>query len=137
MNQVDTRSIQSIRRRLQLLLLRSFSIVVFLTVILILLVTTGVIVRNTDRNPYYRSPTAIIFESFYLGHGSWQGVQSVLEEESSSFTRALRPEWERTILLDASGKVVLDHGMADSPLVGSPSTIQPPQIGKGLLTKGP
>ena len=128
MNQVDTRSTRSIRRRLLLLLLRAFGIVVFLTVILILIVAAGVVTRNTGNNPLYRSPTAVVLETYYLGHGSWQGVEAVLEERTNTSIRALRPDWDHTILLDSNGRVVLDHGSVNSPLVGSVYSAQFNQI---------
>jgi signal transduction histidine kinase len=128
MNQVDTHSIQSIRRRLLKLLLRSFGIVVFLTVSFILVVSAMVVARSTGDNPFYLSPTAIILETYYLGHGSWQGVESVLEERTNSSIRALRPDWERTILIDADSIVVLDHGSANSRLIGTLFTPQPNEI---------
>jgi signal transduction histidine kinase len=124
MNQVNARSIRSIRRRLFFLLLRAFGLVVFLTVLLILIAAGVVISRNTGNNPLYRTPTAVILESYYLGHGSWQGVDVVLEENSSTSIRALRPDWHQIILVDNQGRVVLDHGSAETPLVG---TIYQPQ----------
>ena len=97
MNQVDANSIQSIRRRLLLLLLRAFGIVVFLTVVLILIVSAVVIARNTGGNPIFRTPTAIVLETYYLGHGSWQGVEVVLEETHqhlhSGFATRLGPDY--------------------------------------------
>ena len=131
MNQADANSIQSVRRRLLLLLLRAFGIVVFLTVLLILIVAAIVIARNTGTNPFVRTPTAIILETYYLGHNSWQGVQAVLEERTNTSIRALRPDWNRTVLIDANGKVVLDHGSVNSPLVGTqytPSTDETKQV---------
>ncbi len=133
MNQVDPRSIQSVRRRLLWLLLRALGIVVFLTVILILLTAAVVISRNTGTNPLYRSPTAIILESYYLGHGSWQGVESVLEENTSTTIRALRPDWDRTTLVDANGLVVLDHGATDTSLVGTKYTPGANQTSQQLI----
>ena len=124
MNQVNARSIRSIRRRLFFLLLRAFGLVVFLTVLLILIAAGVVISRNAGNNPLYRTPTAVILESYYLGHGSWQGVDVVLEENSSTSIRALRPDWHQIILVDNQGRVVLDHGSAETPLVG---TIYQPQ----------
>ncbi len=121
MNQVDPRSI---RRRLLMLLLRAFGIVVFLTVLMVLIVAAGVVARNTGDNPLYRAPSATILETYYLGRGSWQGVETVLEERTNTSIRALRPDWQRTILLDANGKVVLDHGSVSSPLVGQTFTPQ-------------
>jgi signal transduction histidine kinase len=136
LNQVNPNSIQSIRRRLLLLLLRAFGIVVFLTVVLILFASAVAIGTNTGRNPFYRSPTAIILETYYLGHGSWQGVQAVLEERTNTSIRALRPDWEQTILLDASGRVVLDHGISNSPRVGIIYTPQPDESGLLLSVNG-
>ncbi len=127
MNHVDERSI---RRRLLLLLLRAFAIVVFLTVLMILIVAAAVVFRNAGQNPFYRSPTAIILETYYLGHGNWQGVESVLEERTNTSIRALRPDWERTIVLDAQNRVVLDHGSANTPLVGS---VYAPQVSQSSL----
>jgi signal transduction histidine kinase len=133
MNQVNGQSIRSIRRRLLMLLLRAFGIVVFLTVLLVLIVATAVLARNTGTDPIYRAPTAVILETYYLGHGSWQGVEAVLEERTNNSIGALRPEWERAILLDAQGRVVLDHGSTDSVLVGGLFTPQSNQISVPLM----
>jgi signal transduction histidine kinase len=133
MNQVDAHSIRSIRRRLLLLLLRSFGIVVFLTIMLILIASAIVIASNTGTNPFYLSPTAIILETYYLGHGSWQGVEAVLEERTNTSIQALQPDWERTILLDANRRVLLDHGSATSLLVGTVFTPQSNEINLPLI----
>jgi len=133
MSQANGQSIRSIRRRLLLLLLRAFGIVVFLTVLLVLIVAAGVAARNTGADPFYRAPTAVILETYYLGHGSWQGVEAVLQERTNNSIRALRPDWQRAILLDAQGRVVLDHGSADSPLVGSSFTPQVDDISIPLM----
>jgi len=122
MNQDDAYSAQSIRRRLLLLLLRAFGIVVFLTVVLILISATIVVARNSGNNPIFRAPTAIILESYYLGHGSWQGVDVVLEESTNTSIRALRPDWDRTILTDGNGIVLIDHGNIYSGLIGTQFT---------------
>jgi signal transduction histidine kinase len=133
MSQANGQSIRSVRRRLLLLLLRAFGIVVFLTVLLVLIVAAFVAARNTGADPFYRAPTAVILETYYLGHGSWQGVEVVLQERTNNSIRALRPDWQRAILLDAQGRVVLDHGSADSPLVGSSFTPQVDEINIPLM----
>jgi signal transduction histidine kinase len=133
MSQANGQSIRSIRRRLLLLLFRAFGIVVFLTVLLVLIVAAGVAARNTGSDPFYRAPTAVILETYYLGHGSWQGVEAVLQERTNNSIRALRPDWQRAILLDAQGRVVLDHGSIDSPLVGSAFTPQTDDISVPLM----
>jgi two-component system OmpR family sensor kinase/two-component system sensor histidine kinase BaeS len=136
MNNVDAHSIRSIRRRLLLLLLRAFGVVVFLTVVLILIASAGVIASNTGTNPFYRTPTAIILETYYLGHGSWQGVEAVLEERTNTSIRALRPDWARIILLDANGRVVLDHGSANTQLIGITFTPAVDETGQPLTING-
>lgn len=136
MNQADANSIQSIRRRLLLLLLRAFGIVVFLTVLLILIVAAIVIARNTGSNPFVRTPTSIILETYYLGHGSWQGVEEVLEERTNTSIRALRPDWNRTVLIDADGRVVLDHGSVTSSVVGTQFTPRLNETGQALTING-
>jgi signal transduction histidine kinase len=144
MNQANERSV---RRRLLLLLLRAFGIVVFLTVLFILLVSVIVVARNTGNNPFYRAPTAIVLETYYLGHGSWQGVESVLEERTNTSIRALRPDWARTVVLDAQGTVLIDHGSAIGALVGTkfsptaeqitiPLTINNENIGSLVMDRG-
>ena len=133
MNQANGQSILSIRRRLFMLLLRAFGIVVFLTVLFVLIVAAVVVARNTGADPIYRAPTAVILETYYLGHGNWQGVQAVLEERTSNSSRALLPDWKRAILLDAQGRVVLDHGSIKSTLVGKPFTPQSDQIRVPLM----
>ncbi len=136
MIRVDTNSIQSIRRRLLLLLLRAFGIVVSLTVVMILIVVAFVIARNASVNPFVRTPTTIILETYYLGHGSWQGVEAVLEERTNTSIRALRPDWSRTILVNADGKIVLDHGSATSAIIGTQFTPQPDETGQELTVNG-
>ncbi len=133
MNQVDERSI---RRRLLLLLLRALGIVVFLTVLLILIVAAAVVFRSAGQNPFYRSPTAIILETYYLGHGSWQGVDAVLQERTNTSIRALRPDWESTVVLDANDRVVLDHGSVDTPLVGQVFTQRAGEVSLPLMING-
>ncbi len=136
MNQVDAHSIEPIRRRLLLLLLRAFAIVVFLTVVLILTVAAIVIANNTRGNPIFRTPTAIVLETYYLGHGSWQGVEVVLEERTNTSIRALRPDWDRTILVDANGIVIIDHGSIKSSLIGTQFTPKADVTGQPLSING-
>jgi hypothetical protein len=130
MNQDDAYSAQSIRRRLLLLLLRAFGIVVFLTVLLILIVAAIVIARSTGGNPIFRTPTAIVLETYYLGHGSWQGVEAVLEENTNTSIRSLRPDWDRTVVVDANGTVIIDHGNTNSPMIGAQFTPRADESGQ-------
>lgn len=107
-------SVRAIRRRLFLILLRSFGLVVLLIVVLMLALMAQRISSATRRNPFYRSPLVTILESYYLGRGSWQDVQTVLSPDP-----AFREEWQRAILVDGEGRVVVYHGRADAPQVGN------------------
>jgi signal transduction histidine kinase len=129
-------SINTIRRRLILILVRAFGIVVLLTVGLTLISTVLRIGQESDRNPFYRSPVATILESYYLGHGSWDGVQAVLTGSTSPTGRALQPDWQRTILVDGTNRIVLDHGLFNSSQVGT-LFIPSPGVGRiDLITDG-
>jgi signal transduction histidine kinase len=132
----STSSIRHIRRRLLLILLRSFFIVVLLTLLLTLVATAFQLGSATNRNPFFRSPIATILESYYLGHGSWDGVQAVLEENTSQSVRSLRPDWQQMILLDTSGKVILVHGQALSSRVGSIYIPKPDDMRIDLAANG-
>jgi signal transduction histidine kinase len=112
-------SINSIRRRLILILVRAFGIVVLLTVGFTLVTTAFRIGQESDRNPFYRSPVATILESYYLGHGSWGGVQTISQENTNPSVGALRPVFQQSILVDVSGRIVLDHNQPDSIRLGS------------------
>lgn len=106
-------SVQAIRRRLLLVLLRSFGIVVLLTVVFMLILTAQQINAATRRSPFYRSPLTTILQSYYLGRGSWEGVQVALPTDWM-----FEAEWQRAVLVDKNGRVVLYHGRADVPQVG-------------------
>jgi two-component system OmpR family sensor kinase/two-component system sensor histidine kinase BaeS len=115
-------SIRTIRRRFQLLLLRAFGIVVLLTIILMLGAVFLFSNLPNQRNPFYPSPIAFILDRYYREHRSWNGVQAQLPEEADNPDHPPHPSsinWNRTLLLDVNGRVVLNHGRADSPLVGT------------------
>ena len=129
-------SINSIRRRLILILVKAFGIVVLLTVGLTLITTALRISQESDRNPFYRSPAATILESFYLGHGSWGGVQEVLGENNSPNVLALRPGWQQTVLVNDLGQIILDNGRIDTPRVGTVYTPPPRVNAASLIVNG-
>jgi signal transduction histidine kinase len=123
-------SINSIRRRLIMILIRAFGIVVLLTVGLTLITTALRISQESDRNPFYRSPVATILESYYLGHGSWDGVQAVLSENTNPSVLALRPDWQQAVLVDKLGTIILDNGRNDTSRVGK---IYSPPVNAGKV----
>ncbi|HSB03521.1 MAG TPA: ATP-binding protein [Anaerolineales bacterium] len=92
-------SIGEIRRRLLLLLLRASVIVLSLSFLFFIL-TAGYFLASSP-NPFH-AQIANALEGYYLGHGSWDGVEAVFES-----TRALSTL--NTILLDKDQRVVLDR----------------------------
>ena len=102
-------SIGEIRRRLLLLLLRAFLIVLFLSILFFIAVS--VYFLTSSPNPFH-AQIANSLEAYYLGHGSWEGVQAVFD--SSRVLNSLN-----TILLDKNQQVVLDQRPGFVSAVGS------------------
>jgi signal transduction histidine kinase len=109
-------SVKTIRNRLQVLLLRAFGAVVLLTILLVLVAILVVIVANP--NPLVRSPLSVYLKVYYLAHGSWDGVETLLGADPQVGRESLEPEWRNTILLDNQGRVVFYYGRKDAPQVG-------------------
>ena len=97
--QVGQTSIGDIRRRLLLLLLRAFVIVLFLSFVFFV-ITAGYFLTSSP-NPFH-AQIANSLEGYYLGHGSWDGVEAVFESSRALSTM-------NTILLDKNQHVILDH----------------------------
>lgn len=92
-------SIGDIRRRLLLLLLRAFVIVLSLSFLFFIGVAGYFLISSP--NPFH-AQIANSLEAYYLGHGSWDGVEAVFE--SSRVLSTLN-----TILLDKNQHIVLDR----------------------------
>jgi signal transduction histidine kinase len=102
-------SIDEIRRRLLLLLLRAFVIVLSLS-FLFFIVVAGYFLTSSP-NPFH-AQIANSLEGYYLGHGSWDGVESVFES-----TRALNAL--NTILIDQNQRILLDRRPDPVTTIGS------------------
>jgi signal transduction histidine kinase len=63
-------------------------------------------------------------------------VQVVLEERTNTSIRALRPDWDRTVIVDANGIVIIDHGNTNSPLIGTKFTPRSNETGQPLSING-
>lgn len=103
-------SVRHIRRRLFLLLMQAFGAVVLLTAVL-LIVLLGLLVAVAVRGsngPQFTPQVADLAQAYYLGRGSWEGVDAILTPESVFFRN---PEmWSDTLLVDAAGRVLIDGG---------------------------
>ncbi len=102
-------SIGEIRRRLLLLLLRAFVIVLLLSFLFFIFVA-GYFLTSSP-NPFH-AQIANSLEGYYLGHGSWDGVEEVFHS-----TRAL--DSLNTILLDKDQHVILDRRPHVAIAIGS------------------
>src|SRR6266436_2939388 len=105
-------SVRSIQNRLFLLLLRAFITVVLLILLIVFALTTYFLSAPTRFNPPERIPIVSRLETFYLARGSWQGVRVIIPVGESH-------DWENATLVGPDGRVLLDHGNPDGPLVGS------------------
>ncbi|MGQ0601456.1 MAG: sensor histidine kinase [Anaerolineales bacterium] len=105
-------SVRQIRRRLLRLLLQAFGAVVALIVVLLLIAFAFALAVSGlpgDRSPF-QPLQARALEAYYQGRGSWEGV-AVLAHGNA---------WQSATVLDAAGRVVLDHGRDDTVLIGQP-----------------
>jgi len=109
-------SVRSIQVRLFTLLLRAFIAVVLLTLGIVFALTTYFLATPTRFNPPERISIVTRLETFYLARGGWGGVKVLLplKQHPDDFF------WENAILVDPDGRVLIDRGKADSPLVGRP-----------------
>jgi len=108
-------SVRQIQRRILLLVLRAFGIVVFITLILFLVITGIAVARLAQTNPVNQTPLISLLKGYYIGHNGWQGIDALFVVTSSDdMTR------QAAYLLDAQGLVLIDHGKNNTGLVGRP-----------------
>jgi two-component system OmpR family sensor kinase/two-component system sensor histidine kinase BaeS len=106
-------SVRQIRGRLLRLLLLAFGSIVVLMVVLILAALALVTAVAARGEPIFQSPQARLLEGYYLGRGSWDGVEALAQGE----------DWENlVVVVDADNRIVLDGGRVDTPRVGQPYT---------------
>jgi two-component system, OmpR family, sensor histidine kinase BaeS len=124
---VRSTSVRSIQNRLFLLLLRAFIIAVVFLILFTLLVTGFVLANPSPSNPLYRLPTIARLETYYIGHGSWDGVGNIfvnsLEIENS--------QWKTSILLDAQSHIVVENG---HPVDPAKESVYRPSSGQEIIT---
>ena len=129
-------SISSVRRRLWLLLLRAFGVVVLLIVLFMLAATFIFLGSQTNRNPYYQAPMAYLLMSYYQGHGSWQGVEELLDQQDGLDIPYLRSQWEHSLLLDPFGRIVVVPGQSVTFRTGQLYPVQPGDTRISLVAQG-
>ncbi len=113
-------SISQIRQRLFLLLGRAFVSVLLLSLFLFLFITAYVF-TSYPQTARLRFPVIGKLEGYYLGHGSWDGVETVFQGND-----AIPPEY--TVLLDKDDRIILDGGLASASTVDSIYEIGPHSV---------
>ena len=126
-------SLRSIQTRLFILLLRAFSAAVLFITLAIMAAMAYFLTYPSGFSPVERWPIVVRLETFHLVQGSWKGVEILPQTELNSDYHQF---WIRSILLDQQNKVVLDHGSALTPLVGSVYTRQPDETTIPILSNG-
>lgn len=111
-------SVNDIRRRLLFVILRALIIVVVLMVLGILSTTTFELNNKAKGNPFYRSPSAMLLEAYYIGHGSWEGVGNLVTNVENPDSGFISQNWSNSVVIDGDGIVLIDHGKTDTELVG-------------------
>jgi signal transduction histidine kinase len=114
-------SARSIQARLFILLLRAFTVAVLFIVLIILGAIAYFLAYPSSYNPIDRIPIITRLETFYLVKNSWQGVEILPQNDLNSDYHRF---WQRTLILDQMGKVVLDHGSAQTAKIGTPYTVK-------------
>ncbi|HBO33351.1 MAG TPA: hypothetical protein DD636_01185 [Anaerolineaceae bacterium] len=110
MAQPSSFSNKPIQRRLIIILARALLVMAVFGIVAVLAYTIIQISQNTGRNPFYRDPNATILEAYYLGRGSWDGVESVVEAGQDPASKLLMMDWEQSILIDKYGNVIMYYG---------------------------
>ncbi len=104
-------SARQIRLRIFGLVLRAFIGVLLVTILLVITIT-GIALANSLAIPPFSQLTIFArLEGYYVGHGSWENVHTVLETEKVG---------NEITLLDSNGRMLIDHGSRDTNKIGIP-----------------
>jgi len=119
-------SVREIRNRLLSLLVRAFVFVLFFSLIFFLFV---VIYFLASQNSPVSPPFINTLQGYYIGHGSWDGIDTVFDsiDELNSF---------KAILLDEDQRVILDRDADPATIAGSNYKIQPDDLALDLEANG-
>jgi signal transduction histidine kinase len=111
----DTSNISSVRRRLFVLLLRSFIVVVVFLVIFIIFGASYVLIYDNENNPYGGFRIGPRLETYYRAMGTWEGIDQVFDDELSREDQVV---WETSILIGADERIIAYKGDVEAEEVG-------------------
>jgi signal transduction histidine kinase len=106
-------SIRQIRLRLWFLLLRALGIAVFSAFALFLILIAYFLMYSDEFNRLHPDIVGRL-EAYYLGHGSWDGVDRLM---TATGNNGGSHRW--AYLLDKDGSILLHNGEANSSILGS------------------
>jgi signal transduction histidine kinase len=112
-------SIRPIQVRLFILLLRAFTAAVLFITLVILAAMVYFFTYPSRYNPIDRLPLITRLETYYLVKNDWQGVDILPANDQDAYFHNL---WNRSVLVDTLGLVILDHGRSDTTQIGDPYT---------------
>lgn len=104
-------SVREIRFRLLALLFRAF-ITVLIFSLMFFLIVTGYFITNRPEFDAFQFPFANSLEGYYVGHGNWDGVETLFANTD------MIPVTD-SILLDENNRIILDGGSATASTVDS------------------
>ncbi len=107
-------STHEIRTRLLLLLSRAFVLALFLSLVFFIVSFIYFLIEPSSRFPV---PFLGALEGYYMGHGSWDGVETVFEQNKDL-------KRSDSVLLDADGQVVFDHRSDKTSVLGLKYTVK-------------
>src|SRR5512136_1563210 len=107
-------STHEIRTRLLLLLSRAFVLALFLSLVFFIISFSYFLTSPSSRFPV---PFLGALEGYYMGHGSWDGVETVFEQNKDL-------KRSDSVLLDVDGQVVFDHRSDKTPVLGIKYTVK-------------
>jgi len=124
-------SARQIRQRIFWLVLRAFIVVVFLTIMLVLAAGGVAILNSSDFAPFDQVLIVNRLEGYYIGHGNWDGVAILFTPgKTTTFTENV------AYLLDAEGRIVIDHCADDTDKIGTLYTPSTPGLTFDLKVDG-
>ena len=100
-------TIRPIQRRLFILLVRAFSLVVILLLVFIFSVAAYFLSFSNSYAPFDRLRIVTRLETFYLTRGSWSGVEKIFQNDLSHEDLAI---WQSGILVSPDGNVIAYQG---------------------------
>ena len=98
--------VRSIRNRLFFLLIRAFTTVVIIT--LIIVIGTIIFSLNFRSDDLYIRETPLIetLRTYYVEHGSWDNVESL----QTDFNQFESFQWKFSTLIDSENKIIIENG---------------------------